>query len=130
MALNPQYDEIGKGFVAQYYALFDDPEQRANLVNLYNNEHSFMTFEGLQIQGAPKIAERLASLTFQKINRAITAIDCQPTSDGGVLINVLGRLKCDEDPPHAFSQIFVLKPLGSSFFCQHDIFRLNIHDTA
>lgn len=32
-------------------------------------------------------------LTFQKINRAITAIDCQPTSDGGVIISVLGRLQ-------------------------------------
>ncbi|XP_037920136.1 probable nuclear transport factor 2 isoform X2 [Hermetia illucens] len=89
-----------------------------------------MTFEGLQIQGAPKILEKLQSLTFQKINRVITAVDSQPTFDGGVLINVLGRLQCDEDPPHAFSQIFVLKPLGTSFFCAHDIFRLNIHDTA
>lgn len=36
MALNPQYEDIGKGFVAQYYAIFDDPLQRPNLVNLYN----------------------------------------------------------------------------------------------
>lgn len=36
MALNLQYDEIGKGFVAQYYALFDEPEQRPNLINLYS----------------------------------------------------------------------------------------------
>lgn len=36
MALNPQYEEIGKGFVTQYYAMFDDPQQRPNLVNLYN----------------------------------------------------------------------------------------------
>lgn len=36
MALNPQYEEIGKGFVQQYYAIFDDPNQRPNLVNLYN----------------------------------------------------------------------------------------------
>ncbi|XP_037920135.1 probable nuclear transport factor 2 isoform X1 [Hermetia illucens] len=130
MALNPQYEEIGKGFVQQYYAMFDDPALRANLVNLYSANDSFMTFEGLQIQGAPKILEKLQSLTFQKINRVITAVDSQPTFDGGVLINVLGRLQCDEDPPHAFSQIFVLKPLGTSFFCAHDIFRLNIHDTA
>lgn len=82
-----------------------------------------MTFEGQQIQGVEKIAEKLAvsivlvspfniyeyiieklsttkkkssffqSLTFQKINRGITAIDCQPTFEGGVIINVLGRLK-------------------------------------
>lgn len=36
MALNPQYDAIGKGFVQQYYTLFDDPAQRQNLVNMYN----------------------------------------------------------------------------------------------
>ncbi|GLH03807.1 Uncharacterized protein GBIM_09650 [Gryllus bimaculatus] len=93
-------------------------------------ETSFMTFEGQQIQGAVKIMEKLTSLSFQKINRIITAVDSQPMFDGGVLINVLGRLQCDDDPPHAYSQVFVLKPLGNSFFCQHDIFRLGIHDTA
>lgn len=36
MALNPAYEAIGKGFVQQYYALFDDPAQRATLVNMYN----------------------------------------------------------------------------------------------
>jgi len=130
MALNPQYEDIGKGFVQQYYAIFDDPLQRPNLVNLYNNDQSFMTFEGQQLQGAVKIMEKLQSLTFQKITRVLTAVDSQPMFDGGILINVLGRLQCDEDPPHAFSQVFSLKPLGNSFFCQHDIFRLNIHDSA
>ncbi|XP_044015067.1 probable nuclear transport factor 2 isoform X1 [Aphidius gifuensis] len=130
MALNPQYEMIGKGFVQQYYLLFDDPAQRANLASMYNVETSFMTFEGQQIQGSAKIMEKLTSLSFQKISRVLTAVDSQPMFDGGVLINVLGRLQADEDPPHAFSQQFVLKPLGNSFYCQHDIFRLNIHDTA
>jgi hypothetical protein len=130
MTLNPAYEAIGKGFVQQYYSIFDDPAQRPNLINMYNTESSFMTFEGLQIQGAVKIMEKLTSLSFQKINRIITAVDSQPMFDGGVLINVLGRLQADEDPPHAYSQVFVLKPLGNSFFCQHDIFRLGIHDTA
>ncbi|XP_076288804.1 nuclear transport factor-2 isoform X2 [Lasioglossum baleicum] len=130
MALNPQYEVIGKGFVQQYYALFDDPAQRANLINMYNTESSFMTFEGLQIQGAIKIMEKLTSLSFQKINRIITAIDSQPMFDGGVLINVLGRLQTDEDQPHAYIQTFVLKPIGTSFYVQHDIFRLALHDTV
>ncbi|XP_063703341.1 probable nuclear transport factor 2 [Culicoides brevitarsis] len=130
MTLNPQYEDVGKSFVTTYYGMFDDPNQRSQLVNLYNAELSFMTFEGMQLQGAPKIMEKLQSLTFQKINRIITAVDSQPMFDGGVLINVLGRLQSDDDPPHAFNQIFVLKPLGGSFFLAHDIFRLNIHDTA
>ncbi|CAD1468253.1 unnamed protein product [Heterotrigona itama] len=106
MALNAQYEVIGKGFVQQYYAMFDDPAQRPNLINMYN------------------------SLTFQKINRIITAIDSQPMFDGGVLINVLGRLQTDEDQPHAYIQTFVLKPIGTSFYVQHDIFRLALHNTA
>ncbi|CAH0720626.1 unnamed protein product, partial [Brenthis ino] len=130
MALNPQYDEIGKGFVQQYYTLFDDPAQRPNLANMYNVETSFMTFEGVQLQGAVKIMEKLNSLTFQKIGRLVTSVDSQPMFDGGVLINVLGRLQCDDDPPHPYMQTFVLKPLGDSFFVQHDIFRLGIHDVA
>lgn len=36
MALNPQYEDIGKTFVTTYYGMFDDPNQRNNLVNLFN----------------------------------------------------------------------------------------------
>ena len=51
MALNPQYDAIGKAFTQQYYALFDDAASRPQLINLYNAEQSLMTFEGQQMQG-------------------------------------------------------------------------------
>lgn len=60
---------------------------------LLQAESSFMTFEGQQLQGAGKIMEKLQSLTFQKINRILTTVDSQPMFDGGVLINVLGRLQ-------------------------------------
>ena len=52
-----------------------------------------MTFEGQQMQGSAKIMEKINSLTFQKIAHLITSVDCQPTFDGGILINVLGQLK-------------------------------------
>ena len=39
-------------------------------------------------------------------------------------------LKTDEDPPHGFSQCFVLKPLGQSWFIAHDVFRLALHHVA
>ncbi|TRY61030.1 hypothetical protein TCAL_09136 [Tigriopus californicus] len=130
MALNPQYEAIGKAFTQQYYALFDDAAQRPQLVALYNAEQSLMTFEGQQMQGSAKIMEKISSLTFQKIAHLITAVDCQPTFDGGILVNVLGQLKTDEDPPQSFTQVFVLKPANDSFFIQHDMFRLVIHNVA
>lgn len=130
MALNPQYEAIGKAFTQQYYALFDDAAQRPQLVALYNAEQSLMTFEGQQMQGSAKIMEKISSLTFQKIAHLITAVDCQPTFDGGILVNVLGQLKTDDDPPQSFTQVFVLKPANDSFFIQHDMFRLVIHNVA
>jgi len=130
MALNPNYDAIGKAFVQQYYALFDDKNARPNLVNLYNAEQSLMTFEGVQMQGSAKIMEKISSLTFERIAHSITAIDCQPMFDGGILINVLGQLKTDDDPAQSFIQAFVLKPASDSFFIQHDTFRLVLHNIA
>lgn len=126
MALNPQYDAIGQAFAQQYYSTFDE-RNFGTLINFYNAETSLMTFEGIQLQGAHNIMEKFNGLTFQKIQHIITKVDCQPMFDGGILINVLGQLKTDDDPPHSFSQTFVLKPIGDTFFLQHDIFRLGIH---
>ncbi|KAH8239746.1 hypothetical protein KR032_007486 [Drosophila birchii] len=126
MSLNPQYETIGKDFVEQYYTFFDDPAKRMNLGNFYSPTDSFMTFEGQKLQGAPKIIEKVQSLSSKKITREITSVDSQPTIDGGVLISVLGRLKCEQDTPQAFSQVFVLKANAGSFFVVHDIFRLNV----
>jgi Nuclear transport factor 2 (NTF2) domain len=128
--MNPSFEDIGKEFVKQYYVAFDNIATRPNVINFYNVDSSLMTFEGKQLQGSRAIMEKLNSLGFKNINRMVTAVDPQPMLDGGIVISVIGRLQCDEDPPHAFSQIFVLKPLNGSFVLQHDIFRLGIHDTA
>lgn len=129
MTLNPQFQQIGETFVKQYYEIFDgEREGREKLVNFYHTELSLMSFEGVQVQGAACILDKIKSLTFSKIARAITTVDCQPTFDGGVLVNILGQLKMDEDPVHGFSQTFVLKPINDSFIIQHDSFRLVIHN--
>ena len=46
----------------------------------------------------------------------------QPTFDGGILINVFGQLKTDDDPAQPFAQTFVLKQLNDSFFIQYENF--------
>ncbi|XP_015909166.1 probable nuclear transport factor 2 [Parasteatoda tepidariorum] len=127
MSWNPQYDHIGRTFVQQYYTCFDDPLQRSTLADFYDVEKSLMTFEDVQICGRTKIMEKITSLTFQKIAHSITSIDTQPMFDGGILVCVLGQLKTDDDPPHTFHQIFVLKSLAESFYVEHDIFRLGLH---
>jgi len=130
MSLNPNYEQIGKAFTEQYYNMFDNPATRSQLQALYNADQSLLSFEGQQMQGVAKIMEKLQSLTFQKIAHLITAVDCQPMFDGGILINVLGQLKTDEDQPHGFTQCFLLRPSDNSWFIQHDIFRLALHHVA
>ncbi|XP_015922034.1 probable nuclear transport factor 2 [Parasteatoda tepidariorum] len=126
--LNPQYDTLAKTFVQQFYGVFDDAARRATLASFYNEERSMMTFEGEQFFGCSKIMQKIQSLTFQKIAHSITAVDAQPMFDGGILISVLGQLKTDDDPPHSFNQVFVLKPQETgSFYVAHDAFRLSLH---
>lgn len=122
--MNPDYENIGKVFVQQYYAMFDgDVSARTNIANFYSDT-SLLTFEGMPFMGKVKIAEKLGQLTFQKIHHGIDTCDCQPTLDGGVVVMVMGQLKTDDDPPHRFIQSFVLKPANNSYFVQHDLFRL------
>ncbi|XP_044251066.1 probable nuclear transport factor 2 [Drosophila takahashii] len=82
MSLNSHYEEIGKVFVQQYCAIFDDPLNRANVVSATD---FFMTFEDQHIRGGTKVLEKVQSLNFQKIVRVITT-------------------------PHSFSQFFLLRP--------------------
>ncbi|GFY58777.1 probable nuclear transport factor 2 [Trichonephila inaurata madagascariensis] len=129
MTLNPEYDTLAKTFVQQFYSFFDDPARRATLASFYNENSSMLTFEGEQFFGCSKIMQKIQSLTFQKIAHSITAVDAQPMFDGGILISVLGQLKTDDDPPHSFNQVFVLKPQpdSGSFYVAHDCFRLSLH---
>jgi len=36
--------------------------------------------------------------------------------------------QADEDPPHAYSQVFYLKNVNGAYCIGHDIFRLSIHN--
>mmetsp|Transcript_51391 Transcript_51391/g.165040 ORF Transcript_51391/g.165040 Transcript_51391/m.165040 type:complete len:112 (+) Transcript_51391:82-417(+) len=69
------FQQVGEQFCQQYYQIFDT--NRAGLAPLYG-EQSMLTFEGEQFQGAAAIAQKLASLPFQKVRHQIVK---QP--DGG-----------------------------------------------
>jgi len=125
----PQWEVLGETLVAQYYKLFD--ENRLNVLQFYHPTYSFLSFEDNRAAGMDGIKDIIENkMRFNKIVHSVTKCDCQPTSDSGVVVLVTGRLKTDEDPPHAFSQVFVVKPIDSGYYIIHDIFRLSIHDTA
>lgn len=86
-----------------------------------------MTFEGQQLMGRQKIIEKLLGLGFQTIKHIITQVDAQPTFDNGIVVSVLGQLKTDDDHPHTFNQVFIIKQENTTCYIEHDIFRLALH---
>lgn len=122
--LNKDFDRLGKIYVAQYYMLFDNPSKRLSLVSLYHSEDSFLTFEGERFKGTRKILAKFEQLKLGKVERSINSVDSQPLLDGGVIVNVVGKVKADNEPSRFYAQTFVFKPQKGSFFLQHDIFRV------
>lgn len=60
-AYNPNYESIGVAFVQHFYSKFDVPDAQlrtTGLHDLYDAEHSFMTFEGNQVKGRQAILEK------------------------------------------------------------------------
>ncbi|XP_062501047.1 nuclear transport factor 2-like [Corticium candelabrum] len=115
---------IAGQFVTSYYQIFD--ADRSQLGQFYRLD-SKLSFEGDERQGAANILEKLMSLPFQVVQHVGTTVDAQLLDGYGLLIFVLGQLKTDDDPPHMFSQTFVLKQFGDSLFITNEIFRLGLH---
>jgi Nuclear transport factor 2 (NTF2) domain len=92
-------------------------------VSLYHSEDSFLSFEGEKFRGTKKILDKFETLDLKKIERSIKSIDSQPLPDGGLIINVIGTVKANDEPSLLYAQTFIFKPQKGSFFLQHDIFR-------
>ncbi|PPQ67657.1 hypothetical protein CVT25_012685 [Psilocybe cyanescens] len=116
---------IAKQFVDYYYKTFS--EGRANLKALYR-DNSMLTFEGIPIQGAVAIIEKLEALPFAKVQHKVTTLDAQPSSPAvsSLIVSVTGLLLVDDsENPLNFSQVFQLIPEGTTYYVFNDIFRLN-----
>jgi len=118
-------NSIGKQFTEFYYHMFD--ENRANLLPLYR-DHSMLTWENTQIQGAKNIIEKLATLPFGKVVHKVQTTDVQPSNPEvpSLMVLVTGLLVVDDSPNALqFSQTFQLIPDSGSYYVLNDIFRLN-----
>jgi len=127
MSYLPNFKEIGEQFVQHYYREFS--ADRKNVIPLYHDQ-AMLTYEEKMAQGKDAIGDVLVNkLSFTNIQHDITKVDVQPTMDSGLIILVTGRLKTDEDHPHAFSETFLVKQINGSFLLVHDVFRLSLHNS-
>ena len=87
----PAWKTLGEQIVKFYYSTFES--NREQLVQLYSPDALF-TFEEHMGQGHAAIKEILTvKLQFGVIKHIATTIDCQPSSDNGVVVHVTGRLQ-------------------------------------
>ena len=116
------FDEVGKGFVNQYYAIFS--ANRAQLAGVYR-ETSLMTWVGEQMQGATAIMGRMQTLSFQKIAFKPEDIDCHPSLSGGVIVVVNGECHLDEERhPLRYNDVFHLAQDASGWYISNQFFRI------
>ncbi|GAA5990107.1 hypothetical protein JCM5350_001103 [Sporobolomyces pararoseus] len=116
---------IAQQFTEFYYNQFDS--DRKGLAPLYR-DHSMLSFEGQQFQGANAIVEKLAGLPFESIKHQVATMDAQPaaTDKASMIVLVTGQLLTGGDSnPLNFSQTFHLIPEGSGgYYVFNDLFRL------
>jgi len=121
--------QIGEQFLSFYYNAYKTGQRGDQLQSLYAPD-SQMTFEGDLRSGTEAIKQKLNSLTFQSIDHKITTMDVQAIDNETLLIMVVGMLKTDNDPPHAFSQNFVIKAHQGGYYVKSEIFRMILHNQA
>ncbi|KAH9598429.1 Nuclear transport factor 2 [Trypanosoma melophagium] len=116
------FQEIGTGFVRQYYEFFST--NRAQLAGVYR-PNSLMTWLGEQLQGGEAIMARFATLGFDEAQFKPEDIDCHPSVSGGVLVVVNGEVMLKgERHTLKFIDVFHLAQDGGQWYISNQIFRI------
>lgn len=126
---NPNFAQIGKTFMDQYYSIFDNDFQRGSVKDFYDSSDSMLSYNGEMFTGSDAIMNKITFLV--KTNqRTILTSDYQPTNDNGVIINVFGKItfKDNINIQHFFTEMIILKPRVTSNFIQNQYFRTSRAD--
>ncbi|KAI8910231.1 ubiquitin protease cofactor [Gorgonomyces haynaldii] len=118
--------EVGWLFVQQYYTFLNTSPERLHL--FYNKSSMFIHgYEGETnteaSQGQQEIADQIQKLEFQDCKVLISSVDSQASSQGGVIIQVLGEMSNKGQPSHKFCQTFFLAEQPEGYYVLNDIFR-------
>lgn len=118
----PAPSKVAKSFAKQYYNfLSSDP---STLHRFYHEEsqfsHGHSNNSADLVTGQENIRKKIAELNLKgvKVDLEHGSIDCQTSSNGGVLVMVTGRM--DNRP---FSQAFFLGKQESRYYVLNDTFR-------
>jgi hydroxylamine reductase (hybrid-cluster protein) len=118
------YEEVGKQFVNQWYALYDDADKRSQLSNFYYDTDTTVNFENQHFVGKAKIVDHFNSAVGnRKVHHTVNSIQVQPNQHDGVVVLVTGHQKWDNGAPRAFNQVFVVKHESNGVKIQNNLFK-------
>lgn len=118
------FDEVGKGFVAQYYQCFGS--NREMVAGIYRPQ-TLMTWSGEQLQGVDAIMNKFSELTLGQAQFRADDIDCHPSSTNGVIVVVNGEVLLEnEEHPLRFNDVFhlALEEGTNQWYVTNQIFRI------
>ncbi|WWD15851.1 hypothetical protein CI109_100275 [Kwoniella shandongensis] len=120
-----QPNDVGWQFVPQYYNFVNKQPHRLHC--FYNKRSTFIHGEeGEEAQialGQQEIHERIVAIGYNQCKVYIHSIDSQSSSNGGIIILVIGEMSNNNGPWRKFTQTFFLAEQPNGYFVLNDIFR-------
>ncbi|KAK9493494.1 hypothetical protein V1508DRAFT_86749 [Lipomyces doorenjongii] len=125
-------EEVGWLFVQSYYTYMNKEPHR---LHQFYTRKSIMVHgnEGERVSalvGQQQINKKIMELGFQDCKVLVSNVDSQPSTNGGLVIQVLGEMSNRGVPSQKFVQTFFLAEQKSGYFVLNDIFRFLKEDVG
>ncbi|KAF8649334.1 hypothetical protein AX16_005869 [Volvariella volvacea WC 439] len=124
--------EVGWQFVPQYYTFVNKEPDRLHC--FYTKQSTFTHGtegeEGKPCFGQQEIHSKIQSIGFKDCKVFIHSVDAQSSSNGGIIIQVIGEMSNQNEPWRKFVQTFFLAEQPNGYFVLNDIFRFLKEDAV
>ncbi|KAG4302494.1 hypothetical protein PCANB_001182 [Pneumocystis canis] len=117
--------EVGWFFVQEYYTFLNREPERLHC--FYTKKSTFIHGdEGDNVKpyfGQQEIHKKILELGFSDCKVLVSNVDSQASTNGGIVIQVLGEMSNCDGPSRRFAQTFFLAEQPNGYFVLNDIFR-------
>lgn len=119
---------VGWMFVKQYYTFLNQEPEK---LHLFYSKNSYFVhgLEGESSQTKPhahgqaEIQNAINNLGFENCMVMVNSVDSQESSQGGVVVMVIGQMMKKDQSCHKFCQTFFLAEQPKGYYVLNDIFR-------
>lgn len=117
--------EVSWLFVQEYYTIMNRSPEK--LYQFYNKDSYYCNgSEGESSKiyhGQSEINKRIKDLDYEDCKVLVSNVDCQVSSEDGIIIQVLGEMSNKGSSSHKFAQTFFLAKQPNGYFVLNDIIR-------